>query len=115
MNIQPLSDWILVKFEPLEKRSSLIELPGQNESAVRKGVVKIVGPGRRLPNSERRAPMDVEVGDKIVFLRWHQEHRPGKQISETLRRKSEELGEDLCLIRQSDILFKYTGDVNVDI
>lgn len=115
MEIQPLSDWLLVKFEQLDKRSTLIELPGQNESAVRKGVVKIVGPGRRLANREGRAPMDVAPGDKIVFLRWHEEHRPGKQISETLRRKSEELGEDLCLIRQGDILFTYTGDVNVDI
>lgn len=115
MNIQPLSDWLLVKFAPLAKRSSLIELPGQNESAVRKGVVEVVGPGRRRPNSEGREPMDVKKGDQIVFLRWHQEHRPGKAVSETLRRKSEELGEDLCLIRQGDILFVYTGDVNVDV
>ncbi len=115
MNIKPLSDWLLVKFEPLAKRSALIELPGQNESAIRKGVVLVAGPGRRRPNSEGREPLDVKEGDKIVFLRWHQEHRPGKAVSETLRRQSEELGEDLCLIRQGDILFAYTGDVSVDI
>jgi co-chaperonin GroES (HSP10) len=114
MNIQPLSDWILVKFEELDKRSALIELPGQNESAIRKGVVKILGPGRRREDGGRE-PMDLEVGEKIVFLRWHQEHRPGKAVSETLRRQSEELGEDLCLIRLADILFSYTGDVRVDL
>lgn len=115
MDVQPLHDWIVVRFEALEKRSAIIELPGQNESAIRKGVVHLAGPGRRLVNREGRAPMDVKEGDKIVFLRWHQEHRPGKAVSESLARKSEELGEDLCMIRQGDILFVYTDDVKVDI
>ena len=114
MELQPLSDWIVVKFEPLDKRSSIIELPGQNESAIRKGVVKTVGPGRRT-KSGGREPMDVKEGDQIVFLRWHQEHRPGKAVSETIKKMCEELGEDLCLIRQNDILFVYSGDVRVDI
>ncbi len=114
MEVRPLHDWIVVKFEPLDKRSSIIELPGQNESAIRKGVVHAVGKGKLSEEGVRLKP-DVEVGEKVVFLRWHQEHRPGKGVSESLARKSEELGVDLCMIRQNDILFSYTDDVKVDI
>lgn len=115
MDIRPLGDWIVVAFAPLEKRSSIVELVGQNESAIRKGVVKLAGPGKRIWKTGTRAPMEVEVGDNIVFLRWHQEHRPGKAVSETIARLCAELKEDLCMIRQSDVLFKYTGDIRVDI
>lgn len=116
MNVCPLSDWILVKFFPLKKRSNIIELAGQqSDSAVRLGEVVAVGPGRPLKKTVGREPMFVEPGAKIAFFRWHQEHRPGKAVSESLSRISHELGEDVCLIRQSDILFEYTGDVDVDI
>lgn len=114
MDIQPLSDWLLVKFEPLDKRSSIISLLGQDESAIRKGVVRKVGLGRRTKDGGRK-PLDVAVGEQIVFLRWHQEHRPGKAVSETIKRMCEELGEDLCLIRENDILFVYSGDIRIDI
>lgn len=114
MDIQPLHDWLVVRFEPLDKRSSILELPGQNESAVRKGVVVTVGTGRRNKNGDR-IPLGIEPGEKVVFLRWHQEHRPGKAVSESLARKSEELGADLCMVRLNDILFVYTDDVRVDI
>ena len=114
MDIRPLHDWLVVKFEKLDKRSSIIELPGQNEVAVRKGVIRSVGPGRRRADGSRE-PMGVEPGEKVVFLRWHQEHRPGKAVSESIKRMCEELGEDLCMVRQADILFVYTGDVRVDV
>lgn len=115
MNFRPNSDWILVKFNKLQKRSGLIELAGdQSESAVRTGTVLRPGPGR--PNTKGGlSPMDVKEGDKIAFLRWHQEHRPGKANAEVLSRMSADLGEDICLIRLNDILFVYEGDVTVDI
>ena len=59
--------------------------------------------------------MLVKEGDRITFLRWHQEHRPGKANAEVLKKMSAELGEDLTLIRQNDILFVFEGDVTVDV
>lgn len=115
MRVIPLSDWIVVKVAPFDKRSSILELPGQNESAVRKGVVVAVGPGRPLTETAGTKPVDVKEGESIVFLRWHSEHRPGKANVEALAKWSAELGEDLCMIRESDVLFAYTGDVKVDV
>lgn len=57
----------------------------------------------------------MKEGESIVFLRWHSEHRPGKANVEALAKWSAELGEDLCMIRESDVLFAYTGDVKVDV
>lgn len=115
MNFRPLSDWLLARFDPLKKRSGIIEIAGDNDtSAVRTGTVLRVGPGKPLDNGSL-APMDVKEGDRITFLRWHQEHRPGKANSEALKQMSTELGEDLTLVRQNDILFVFEGDVNVDV
>ena len=114
MKFRPLSDWILAKFNPLKKRSDSIIIAGDNDTtAVRTGVVLRTGPGKPMP--EGIAPMDVKEGDKITFLRWHQEHRPGKMNAEVLKSMSADMGEDLVLIRQSDILFVYDGDVEVDV
>jgi co-chaperonin GroES (HSP10) len=113
--LQPKSDWILARFDPLKKRSSVIDLVTQSESAVRTGTVLIPGPGRYVEDEDRRMPMDVKEGDRIAFLRWHQEHRPGKANSEVLAKMSAELGGDLVLIRQNDILFVFDGDVEVDV
>lgn len=115
MRVRPLSDWLVVKVAPFDKRSSIIDLPGANESAVRKGEVLEVGPGRAKTDTAGHEPMDVKVGEKIVFLRWHGEHRPGKAQVEALAKWSAELGEDLMMIRQNDILFAYEGDVKVDV
>jgi len=115
VNFRPWSDWILVKFDPLRKRSDIIEIAGDGDtSVVRTGTVVQPGPGR-ITKKGTHAPMDVQVGDRITFLRWHQEHRPGKANSETLKRMSAELGEDLTLIRQGDILFMFDGDITVDV
>lgn len=115
MKFRPISDWILVKFDPLKKRSDIIELAGDNDtSAVRTGTVVRPGPGRPR-NAGGVVPMAVKGGDRIAFLRWHQEHRPGKANAEVLKKMSAELGEDLTLIRQNDILFVFEGDVTVDV
>jgi hypothetical protein len=73
-----------------------------------------VGPGKST-KSGKPIPVGVEPGERIAFLRWHQEHRPGKAASSALEKMSTEIGEDVCLIRQADILFSYDGNVTVDV
>lgn len=112
---RPLSDWLLVKYDPPQKRSSIIEIAGDNDtSAVRTGYVVSVGPGKPLAKGGT-APVDLKVGDHVAFLRWHDEHRPGKQLAAALRDLDMDVGDDIMLIRQSDVLFIFEGDLRVDI
>lgn len=115
MKLRLLSDWILVKCDPFQQKSSIIEMV-TNESPVRTGTVLDVGPGRWLNEKKAvRVPIDVGPLARVAFLRWHQEHRPGKAVVHALADLSEELGAEVCLIRQNDILFSFTGDVKVDL
>lgn len=115
MRIRPFTDWIVVKFDPLKKRSGIIEISGDNDtSAIRTGTVVSTGPGK--PNRTGGFnPMEVQEGARICFFRWHQEHRPGKQISSALEKMSTEFGGDIMMIRLSDVLFEFHGDISVDI
>ena len=71
MNIKPLSDHILV--EPLkeeEKTKSGILLPETAEKErPEQGKVVAVGPGRKT-NAGKIIPIDIEVGDKILFTKY---------------------------------------------
>ncbi|MBI2484706.1 co-chaperone GroES [Candidatus Uhrbacteria bacterium] len=71
MKLRPLNDHILVK--PLsseEVTASGIILPDTvDKDRPEQGEVVAVGPGKRLENGER-APMDVSVGDKVVFKKY---------------------------------------------
>jgi co-chaperonin GroES (HSP10) len=104
MHIRPLHDWIIVKALPFEKKSSIIELP-TNETNVRKGVVLAVGP----------KVTDLQVGEQVCYIRWHEEHRPGKQTMQAIREYSDEVQGDVATLRVMDILFVYEGDVKVDV
>jgi co-chaperonin GroES (HSP10) len=98
MNLHPLHDWILVKLDPVDHRQGSIILPlGQ---VYRTATVLRVGPGRAL-KSGARAPVGVKAGDRVTFRREHLEHQQGKQIMSVLQ----DLGEDLGLIREPDVLY----------
>ena len=97
MKIRPITDWVLVKMDPLETQVGSIFIPdtavGQ---ANRKATVESVGP----------EVTELAPGDRVVFNRAHGEHLQGKQL---LR----ELGEDRLLIKPEDILFAYEGELVV--
>ena len=114
IKITPLSDWVLVKCDERKSRSKIIVDVG--ESPVRTGTVLEVGPGKYLTDdSSRRVPVGVEKGERVAFLRWHQEHRPGKDVVRSLADLSEQVGAEVFLIRQNDILFVFDGEVSVDL
>jgi co-chaperonin GroES (HSP10) len=112
--ITPLSDWLLVKVDPPSKRSGIIEIASDNDtSAVRTGTVLRMGPGKVLKKGGRSC-VGLQIGDRVAFLRWHQEHRPGKSLKEAVQRNNPEIEDDLMLIREPDVLFAFDGDVSVD-
>lgn len=98
MSLRPHNDWILVRTEPLPERSGSLFLP--DKGRVYTAEVLAVGPGK-LTKKGVRTPPQVRPGERIAFLRWHLEHQQGKQVVSVL----EELGADLALIKEPDILF----------
>jgi co-chaperonin GroES (HSP10) len=101
--IRPLHDWVLVKMDPLPVQHGAILLIQDNTvNVIRTGTVQKVGPGKKVGNG-KRAPVGVEPGEKIAFLRWHLEHKPGQAVQRLL----EDLGDDLGLIRGADILYAF--------
>lgn len=67
MKIRPLHDRVVVRREEEETKSAGgIVLPGSATEKPSQGEVLAVGHGRLLDNGELR-PLDVKVGDKVVF------------------------------------------------
>ncbi|MDN5292931.1 MAG: chaperonin GroES [Eubacteriales bacterium] len=68
--IKPLADRVVVKpLEVEEKTASGIVLPDTAKEKPQQGEVVAVGPGRLLDNGER-APMEVKVGDKVIYSKY---------------------------------------------
>jgi chaperonin GroES len=89
--VKPLSDNLLV--EPLQKETTLpsgIVIPDTAKEKPQEGKVTAVGPGKR-DEKGNRVPMDVKVGDIVMFKKWG-----GSEI------KIE--GKDMLLIKEEDIL-----------
>jgi chaperonin GroES len=71
MNIKPLSDHILIEPLPFEEKTkSGIFLPDSAEKErPEQGKVIAVGPGKKLV-SGKVVPMNVKVGDKVLFTKY---------------------------------------------
>ncbi|WP_438952133.1 co-chaperone GroES [Porticoccus sp.] len=91
MKIRPLHDRVVIRRkEEEEKTAGGILLPGSAKEKPNEGEVVAVGIGRVLDNGEVR-PVDVKVGDKVVF---------GKYAgSDTI----EIDGQELVILSESDI------------
>ena len=91
MKIRPLHDRVVVRRkEEEEKTAGGIVLPGSAKEKPNQGEVIAVGSGRILDSGETR-PVDVKVGDTVVF---------GKYAgSDTI----EIDGEELVILSESDI------------
>ncbi|MBQ9259731.1 MAG: co-chaperone GroES [Neisseriaceae bacterium] len=91
MKIRPLHDRVVVKrVEAEEKTASGIVLPGSAAEKPDMGEVLAVGNGRLLKNGER-LPLDIKVGDKVLF---------GKYSGQTVKVD----GEELMVMREEDIM-----------
>ncbi len=68
MAIQPLDDRIVVKpGEAEETTASGLVIPDTAKEKPQQGEVLAVGPGRRSDQSGELIPMDVKVGDTVVY------------------------------------------------
>ena len=91
MKIRPLHDRVIVRREEEEaKTAGGILLPGSAQEKPNRGVVVAVGSGRVLDNGDVR-PVDVKVGDKVVFGKY-----AGQDTIDVA-------GEELIILSESDI------------
>ncbi len=70
MNIKPLGERVVIKLVASEEvRASGLVLPDTAKEKPQQGEVLAVGPGKVLDSGER-APMDVQVGDIVLFAKY---------------------------------------------
>ena len=90
MNIRPLHDRVIVIRMDEEKTSpGGIVIPDSATEKPVKGEVLAIGKGKLLENGDVR-PLDVKVGDKILFGKYS-----GTEVNVD--------GEDLLVMREDDI------------
>jgi len=91
MAFRPLHDRVVVKrLEGEEKTKGGILIPDTAKEKPQEGKVIAVGPGGR-DESGRLTPLDVKVGDRVLFGKWS-----GTEVKID--------GEDLLIMKESDIM-----------
>lgn len=71
IKLKPLGDRVVVEpLEQEEKTASGIILPETAKERPQEGKVVAVGPGKLDENGKSRLPMDVKVGDTVLFAKY---------------------------------------------
>jgi len=71
LQLKPLADRIVVKkLEAEEKTAGGIVLPDTAKEKPQQAEVLAVGPGRFDEKGTARQPMEVKVGDKVLFAKY---------------------------------------------
>jgi chaperonin GroES len=71
VNIKPLEDRILVQsLEAEQTTASGLVIPDTAKEKPQEGTVIAVGPGRFDESGEKRIPLDVKVGDVVIYSKY---------------------------------------------
>ena len=71
VNIKPLEDRIVVKaLEAEQTTASGLVIPDTAKEKPQEGEVIAIGPGRFNEDGDERIPMDVAVGDKVIYSKY---------------------------------------------
>jgi chaperonin GroES len=71
VNIKPLEDRIVVKpLDAEETTASGLVIPDTAKEKPQEGEVVAVGPGRFSDTGGERIPVDVTVGDKVIYSKY---------------------------------------------
>ena len=94
MSLQPLEDRIVVRSSEAESTTaSGLVIPDTAQEKPQQGEVLAVGPGKRSEQTGELIPVDVNVGDTVVYSKYG-----GTEISSG--------GEDLLILSARDVLAK---------
>ncbi len=92
MNLKPLEDRIVVRTSDAEETTaSGLVIPDTAKEKPQQGEVLAVGPGKRSDQSGEIIPMDVGVGNTVVYSKYG-----GTEITVA--------GEDLLILSARDVL-----------
>ena len=92
MSLQPLDDRIVVKpGESEETTASGLVIPDTAKEKPQQGEVLAVGPGKRSDQTGELLPVDVKVGDTVVYSKYG-----GTEITVE--------GDDLLILSARDVL-----------
>lgn len=96
MTLQPLDDRIVVRpNEAEEKTASGLVIPDTAKEKPQQGEVLAVGPGRRADSTGELIPLDIKVGDTVLYSKYG-----GTEVTVD--------GEDLLVLASRDVLAKVT-------
>ena len=71
VSIKPLEDRIVVKsLEAEQTTASGLVIPDTAKEKPQEGEVLAVGPGRWNEDGDQRVPLDVKVGDKVIYSKY---------------------------------------------
>jgi len=97
MNLQPLEDRIVVRpGEAEETTVSGLVIPDTAKEKPQQGEVLAVGPGRRSDTDGGLIPMDISVGDVVLYSKYG-----GTEVTVD--------GDDLLVLSSRDVLAKVSG------
>ena len=100
MKLHPLDDRIVVRpGESEETTASGLVIPDTAKEKPQQGEVLAVGPGRRAENTGELIPLEVKVGDTVVYSKYG-----GTEITVD--------GEDLLILSGRDVLAKHRQEVD---
>lgn len=89
MNLKPLADRVIIKALPLEEKTkSGIIMPDTAKEKPQEGEIVAVGPGK-IEKAER-IPMEVKVGDRVIYSKY-----AGTEVKYD--------GQEYLILRESDI------------
>ena len=71
VNIKPLEDRIVVKpLDAEQTTASGLVIPDTAKEKPQEGEVVAIGPGRFNDEGDERIPMDIAVGDKVIYSKY---------------------------------------------
>ena len=90
VNVNPLADRVVIKaLEESEQMRGGLYIPDTAKEKPQQGEIVAVGPGRF--EKDKRVPMDVKVGDKVLYGKYS-----GTEVTID--------NEPLLILRESDVL-----------
>ena len=94
MKLQPLEDRIVVRASEAEETTvSGLVIPDTAKEKPQQGEVLAIGPGRRSEQTGEVIPLDVAVGDTVIYSKYG-----GTEVTVD--------GEDLLVLSSRDVLAK---------
>ena len=92
MNLEPLDDRLVVRpNEPETQTASGLVIPDTAKEKPQQGEVLAVGPGKRSETSGDLIPVDIKVGDTVLYSKYG-----GTEVAVN--------GEDLLVLNSRDVL-----------